>query len=80
MQSVGSNPTRITKYGGYRQGGKLGLNPRGTGNCTDFDYSILRKNMESIWLDEGPVLKTGSSEKSGLWVRVPRSPQIVSKP
>ena len=72
MQSVGSNPTRITKYGGYRQGGKLGLNPRGTGNCTGFDYSILFK-IEKIWLDEGPVLKTGNSEKSGLWVRVPLS-------
>ena len=31
--------------------------------------------MESIWLDEEPVLKTGNSEKSGLWVRIPHSLQ-----
>ena len=52
----GSIPSGITKYGGYRQGGKLGLNPRGTGNCTGFDYSILFK-IEKIWLDEGQILK-----------------------
>jgi hypothetical protein len=32
-------------------------------------------NMESNWLDEGLVLKTSNSEKSGLWVRVPHSLQ-----
>ncbi len=33
-----------------------------------------KKKMENIWLDEEPLLKSGNSEKSGLWVRVPRSP------
>ena len=54
----GSSPSGITKYGGYRQGDKLGLNPRGTGNCTGFDYSILFKNNGEI---SRKILGTGSA-------------------
>ena len=35
--------------------------------------------MEKNWSDEDPLLKSGSSEKFGLWVRIPLSPLAMEQ-